>query len=281
MREVTIAALQISRIPGDKQANIETAITAIESAAAQGAQIVALPELFSTEYFPQTLDPKFFDYAEPIPGPTTDALLNVARRNTVTIVAPIFEIDEVSSVYYNSAAVINPDRIVGKYRKRHIPSIPNILEKSYFAPGNLGYPVFDTPFARIGVVICYDRHFPECYRHLTLGGAEIVFTCTNTPTEFSKRNWIPEMVVNATGNGIFICQTNAVGLEGVHTFFGLSAVVDPKGEVVDQLDGPVPGNLIAPISLDLIAEARRHYGGIRDAIWEDFGLDGTQSPWIE
>ena len=88
MREVTIAALQISRIPGDKQANIETAITAIESAAAQGAQIVALPELFSTEYFPQTLDPKFFDYAEPIPGPITDALLNVARRNTVTIVAP-------------------------------------------------------------------------------------------------------------------------------------------------------------------------------------------------
>lgn len=280
MREVTIAALQISRISGDKVANIRTATTAIESAAAQGAQIVALPELFSTEYFPQTLNPDFFNYAESIPGPTTDALLDVARRNEVTIVAPIFEIDTISSVYYNSAAVIGPDKIVGKYRKRHIPSIPNILEKSYFAPGNLGYPVFDTPFARIGIVICYDRHFPECYRHLALGGAEIVFTCTNTPTEFSKRNWLPEMIVNATGNGIFICQTNAVGLEGIHDFFGLSAIVDPSGEVVDQLTEATPGTLIAPLSLDLIAEARRHYGGIRDAIWEDFGLDGSQSPWI-
>lgn len=280
MREVTIAALQISRRAGDKAANIDTALVAVERAAAEGARIVALPELFSTEYFPQTHDLEFFDYAEPIPGPTTDALTEVAGGHGLTIVAPIFEVDSVTSVFYNSAAVLGPDGVIGRYRKRHIPSILNGLEKDYFAPGNLGYPVFETPEARIGVVICYDRHFPECYRHLALGGAEIVFTCANSPTEFSKRNWLPEMTVNATGNGIFICQTNVVGNEGAHTFFGLSAIVGPKGEVLGQLAEGEAGVLVRTVDLDAIARARLHYGGIRDAIWEDFGLDGSQSPWV-
>ena len=241
---------------------------------------MALPELFATEYFPQTYDPRFFDYAESIPGPTTNQLSEVAAELGVYIVAPLFEVDTVTSVFYNSSALIGPSGVVGRYRKRHIPSIPHGLEKNYFAPGNLGYPVFETPMARIGVVICYDRHFPECYRHLALGGAEVVFTCTNTPTEFSKKNWVPEMTVNATANGIFVCQTNAVGTEGVHTFFGLSTIVGPRGEMLAQLGDDGPGMLVETLDLDSIASARLHYGGIRDAIWSDFGLDGSQSPWI-
>ena len=280
-RQVTVAAIQTRRKVGDKDANVETAIEAVREAAGRGAEVMALPELFSTEYFPQTYDLRFFDYAEPIPGPTTDQLSEVAAELGVYIVAPLFEVDAVTAVFYNSAALIGPDNVVGRYRKRHIPSIPHVLEKNYFAPGNLGYPVFETPMARIGIVICYDRHFPECYRHLALGGAEVVFTCANTPTEFSKRNWVPEMTVNATANGIFVCQTNTVGTEGVHNFFGLSTIIGPRGEMLGQLGEDGPGLLVETLDLDSIAAARLHYGGIRDAIWSDFGLDGSQVPWIE
>ena len=278
---VAVAALQISRRTGDKEANIATAIAALRVAAAGGAQIVALPELFSTEYFCQTYDPRFFAYAEPIPGPTTDRLAAVTRELGVTVVAPIFEIDRDRHVFFNSAAVIGPEGLIGRYRKRHIPSIPNALEKLYFAPGNVGYPVFETPHARIGVVICYDRHFPECYRHLALGGAQIVFTCANTPTPQSKRLWVPEMMVNASGNGIYIVQTNAVGREGSFDFFGLSTVVGPRGELIGQLEAPEPGILRADLDLDIVRDVRLHYGGIRDVVWSDFGLDGGQSPWPE
>ena len=278
---VAVAALQIGRTTGDKEANIATAIAALRLAAAGGAKILALPELFSTEYFCQVYDPRFFAYAEPIPGPTTDRLATVTRELGVTVVAPIFEIDPDRQVYFNSAAVIGPDGLIGRYRKRHIPNIPNALEKSYFAPGNVGYPVFETPHARIGVVICYDRHFPECYRHLALGGAQIIFTCANTPTPQSKRLWVPEMMVNASGNGVYIVQTNAVGREGSFDFFGLSTIVGPRGELISQLEAPEPGILRADLDLDLIREVRQHYGGIRDVVWSDFGLDGTQSPWPE
>lgn len=278
---VRVAALQISRRTADKDANIATAIAAMRRAAADGAELLALPELFSTEYFCQVYDPRFFAYAETIPGPTTERLAAVTRELDVTVVAPIFELDADRQVYFNAAAVIGPDGLIGRYRKRHIPNIPNALEKSYFAPGNVGYPVFETPHARIGIVICYDRHFPECYRHLALGGAQIVFTCANTPTPQSKRLWVPEMMVNASGNGIYIVQTNAVGREGSFDFFGLSTVVGPRGELVGQLEDPEPGILRADLDLDLIREVRLHYGGIRDVVWSDFGLDGAQSPWPE
>lgn len=278
---VAVAALQIGRTTGDKDANIATAIAGLRLAAAGGAKILALPELFSTEYFCQVYDSRFFAYAEPIPGPTTDRLAMVTRELGVTVVAPIFEIDRDRQVYFNSAAVIGPDGLIGRYRKRHIPNIPNALEKSYFAPGNVGYPVFETPHARIGVVICYDRHFPECYRHLALGGAQIIFTCANTPTPQSKRLWVPEMMVNASGNGVYIVQTNVVGREGTFDFFGLSTIVGPRGELVGQLEAPEPGILRADLDLDLIREVRLHYGGIRDVVWSDFGLDGAQSPWPE
>jgi N-carbamoylputrescine amidase len=199
------------------------------------------------------------------------------RELNVWIVTPVFEIDSETRVFYNSAALVSPNGVAMKYRKRHIPAIPYGLEKMYFAPGNLGYPVFQTPFGRVGMIICYDRHFPECYRHLALGGAEVVFTCANSPTEFSRKNWVPEMQVNATSNGIFIVQTNAVGTEGHHTFFGLSSVVGPRGEVLGQLSDSTPEVLTVEIDLDEIRMTRLHYGGVRDAIWSDFGLVDSQS----
>lgn len=279
-QRVTVATLQISRVAGDKAANVKRAIEAISEAAAGGARLMALPELFSTEYFPQEIDERFFDYAETIPGSTTDQLAEVTRELGVYLVAPIFEVDALTRVFYNSAAVIGPGGVLGRYRKRHIPSIPHGLERSYFAPGNVGYPVFATPYGRIGVLICYDRHFPESYRHLALGGAEMVFTCANSPTAFSKRNWLPEMITNATASGIYIAQTNAVGTEGAHTFFGLSAVVGPRGELLGQLPEGQEGVLTVEVDLDRIRTSRLHYGGIRDAIWADLGLDSAQSPWV-
>lgn len=280
-RPVVVAALQTSRVAGDKAANVAIAEQAIRTAAAQGAKLMGLPELFNTEYFPQELDSKFFDYAETIPGPTTDTIARLCKELDVWVVTPLFEVDSTTSVFYNSAAVIGPQGVMGRYRKRHIPSIPFGLEKSYFAPGNVGYPVFETPYGRIGTIICYDRHFPECYRHLAVKGAEIVFTCANSPTEFSKRNWLPEMQVNATGNGIFIVQTNVVGPEGHHTFFGSSAIVGPRGDLLGQLGDTDPGELTAEIDLDQIRMTRLHYGGVRDVVWADLGLDGSQAALME
>lgn len=279
-QRVAVAALQTSRLIGDKAGTIEIAIEAIKAAAGSGARLMALPELFNTEYFPQQYDSKFFQYAETIPGPTTDTLGRICSELDVWVVAPLFEVDALTNVFYNAAAVIGPSGVVGRYRKRHIPVIPFGLEKAYFAPGNVGYPVFETPYGRIGVVICYDRHFPECYRHLAVKGAQIVFTCANSPTEFSKRNWVPEMQVNASANGIFIVQTNVVGIEGQHNFFGLSSIVGPRGELLAQLEAPEPGILTAEVDLDDIRMARMHYGGIRDVLWEDLGLDGAQNPWV-
>lgn len=279
-RPVSVAALQISRVTGDKAANVARAEQAIRAAAERGAKVLGLPELFNTEYFPQEVDARFFDYAETIPGPTTEAIARLCAELDVWVVAPLFEVDPTTSVFYNSAAVVGPEGVAGRYRKRHIPSIPYGLEKSYFAPGNVGYPVFATPYGRIGTIICYDRHFPETYRHLAVAGAEIVFTCANSPTPFSRRNWLPEMQVNATANGIFVVQTNVVGTEGHHTFFGLSAVVGPRGDLLGQLGDSEPGELTVEVDLDQIRLARLHYGGVRDVVWSDLGLEGAQSPWL-
>lgn len=276
---VTVAALQTSRVTGDKGANVEVAVESIRRAAADGARLMGLPELFSTEYFPQDIDAKYFEYAETIPGPTTDAIERQCRELDVWVVAPVFEVDADTRVFYNSAALVGPGGVAMRYRKRHIPVIAYGVEKAYFAPGNLGYPVYETPHGSVGILICYDRHFPECYRHLALGGAEIVFTCANSPTEFSRRNWIPEMMVNATSNGIFIVQTNVVGVEDHHTFFGLSSVVGPRGDLLGQLSDSEPGVLTVDVNLDDIRRARMHYGAIRDAIWSDFGLSDAQSPF--
>jgi len=163
------------------KANLKKAIVRMEEAAKQGAQIVCLQELFRSQYFCQTEDITLFKLAETIPGPTTDALSKVARQRKVVIVASIFE-KRAAGVYHNTVVVIDADgSYLGKYRKNHIPHCPpGFWEKFYFRPGNLGYPVFKTQYADIGVYICYDRHFPEGARALGLNGAEIVFNPSAT-----------------------------------------------------------------------------------------------------
>lgn len=269
---VSVAAVQFSRKFGDKRFNVDRAVELIESAASAGASVIALPELFSTGYFPGAeISNEYFGWAEPIPGPCTDEIAKVAAERNVHIVAPIYEIEPRSRLYFNAAALIGPDGVVGRYRKRHIPAIPTMLEKFYFTPGDLAYPVFDIGECRVGISICYDRHFPETFRHLALAGADVVFSVNNTPTPRSKRMWFPEIQVAASSNGIYIVQVNACA-EAEKDFFGLSAVIGPTGEVIAKLDES-EDFLVQDIDLDAIAEARLHYGSVRDVRLEDFGLE--------
>lgn len=272
MTELKIAAAQFSRKLGDKDYNIARALELVEDAARLGADIVALPELFSTGYFPGApdLSNEYFSWAEEIPGPTTNAVKAAAARHGIHVVAPIYEFEPRRKLYFNTAAFVGPDAVVGLYRKRHIPAIPGMVEKFYFSPGDLEYPSYPTPKARVGMSICYDRHFPETFRHLSLRGAEIVASVNNTPTARSKRMWEQEIQVAASSNGIFIIQCNACP-EDEKPFFGRSAIVDPLGEIVAQM-GEEEGVVVADANLDLIVEARLHYGGIRDVRLSDFAL---------
>lgn len=269
---VSVAAVQFSRKLGDKTYNVNRAIELIEDAAKSGASLIGLPELFSTGYFPGTkeVSNEYFGWAETIPGPTTDEIAKCASSSGVHVVAPIYEVEPRSRLYFNTAALIGPDGVVGRYRKRHIPAIPSMIEKFYFSPGDLGYPVFDIGHCRVGISICYDRHFPETFRHLALGGAEVVFSVNNTPTPRSKRMWFPEIQVAASSNGFYLVQVNSCA-EAEKDFFGLSAVIGPTGEVIAKLDEN-EDVLVQEIDLGAIAEARLHYGSTRDVRLEDLGL---------
>ncbi|MGH9321893.1 MAG: carbon-nitrogen hydrolase family protein [Vicinamibacteria bacterium] len=271
-RKVSVGGVQMERSFGDKAYNLRQGCEAIRRAAGAGAEVVALPELFSTGYFPGGghVDDRYFDWAEPVPGPTTDAIHELAGDLGVSVVAPLFERDPLNQLFYNSAVVLGPEGVLGCYRKRHIPSTANALEKHYFSVGNLGYGVFETPRARIGVSICYDRHFPETFRHLALSGAEVVFSVNNTSSPRSKRMWNPEIQVACSSSGIFIVQVNAVG--EVPAFFGRSFACSPLGEVLTELAEGEEGVLVREIDLQQIPEARAQYGSIHDTNREDLGL---------
>lgn len=274
-RSVTLGLVQFERRLGDKPHNTARGLELIGEAADRGAQYVALPELFNTGYFPagDRVDESYFDLAEAIPGPTTAALGVECERRRIWVIAPLFERDHQSGLFFNSAAVIGPGGVVGKYRKRHISSESTLLERYYFKQGDIPYPVFDCDGVRIGVSICYDRHFPETFRHLALRGAEIVFSVSNTSAKSprSRRLWEPEVRVNSSSNGIFIAQVNAVS-EALN-FFGCSLICSPEGEVIASLNEE-EGLLVVTLNLAEVAIARRHYGSIADAIWSDFGVDG-------
>jgi N-carbamoylputrescine amidase len=276
-RIVKLAAAQFSRRLGDKEYNIERASQLIRDAAKEGADLVALPELFSTGYFPTTTDnDEFYSWAEPISGPTTDALQRVAASENVYVVAGIYELEPVRRLFFNAAALIGPDGVVGRYRKRHLPAIPDMFEKYYFAPGDLQYPVYRTPKCIVGMSICYDRHFPETFRHMALRGGEVAVSINNTPTARSKRMWFTEIEAAASSNGMAIVQCN-VTAEPERPFFGQSTVISPLGEVVAKL-GDEEGVVVAAVDLGEIAKARLHYGAIRDARMSDFSFGDDELP---
>jgi beta-ureidopropionase len=238
----------------------------IKKACSRGVQVLCLQEVFNQPYFPPSRDRKWFEAAESIPdGPTTIRLQELATIMGMVIVAPIFE-EEMPGVYYNTAAVIDADgKYLGKYRKTHIPDIVDWPEKFFFKPGNLGYPVFDTAFCKLGVYICYDRHFPEGWRALALNRAEYVVNPSATAAH-SRHIWELEQPTAAVANGYFVGAINRVGTEApwnIGKFFGHSYFADPKGRILAQA-GDKDELLEAELNLELIKEIRQYWQFFRD-----------------
>ena len=252
-----------------KQAMIDKHVDFIRRAAQDGSQIVCLQEIFYGPYFCAEQETRWYDLTEPIPsGPTIRLMQDVARQNRVALIVPIYEREQ-EGVYYNTAAVLGPDgKFLGKYRKNHIPHVaPGFWEKFYFRPGNLGYPTFDLGFARIGVYICYDRHFPEGARALGLNGAEIVFNPSATVAGLSEYLWKLEQPAHAVANGYFIGAINRVGTEApwnIGEFYGSSYFCNPRGQIVAQASRDQDEVLTADLDLDMIREVRNTWQFFRD-----------------
>ncbi|HYM83052.1 MAG TPA: nitrilase-related carbon-nitrogen hydrolase [Candidatus Dormibacteraeota bacterium] len=262
---------------GDKESMIAKHEACAKEAAAQGAQFMLFQELFYGPYFCQVQDPAYYSYTERIPdGPTTRRMQALAKETGMVLVVPMYEEDsQVSGLYYNTAAVIDADgRYLGKYRKTHIPHVKGFWEKFYFRPGNLGYPVFETAVGRIGVYICYDRHFPEGARALGLNGAEIVLVPSATSRGLSEYLWRVEQVSHALANGYYVGTINRVGVEplGEDDFYGQSYFVDPRGQFIGAVGSPYEEELIVrDLDLDLITEVRQTWQFFRDRRPEAYG----------
>ncbi len=252
-----------------KQSMIDKHVGYIDQAARDGAQIVCLQELFYGPYFCAEQQTRWYDFTETVPdGPTTRLMQDLARRHNLALIVPLYE-KEQEGIYYNTAAVIGADgTYLGKYRKTHIPHVaPGFWEKFYFRPGNLGYPVFDLGFARIGVYICYDRHFPEGARALGLNGAEIVFNPSATVAGLSEHLWKLEQPAHAVANGYFIGAINRVGVEEpwkIGEFYGSSYFCNPRGQIIAQASRDQDEVLTTDLDLDQIGEVRKTWQFFRD-----------------
>ena len=262
------AALVQTTWTGDKESMIKAHEEYAREAAAQGAKVVCFQELFYGPYFCQVQDAKFYEYAESVPGPTVERFAALARELGLVTVLPVYE-QEQPGVLYNTAAVLDADgTYLGKFRKTHIPQVKGFWEKFYFRPGNLGYPVFDTAVGKVGVYICYDRHFPEGWRALGLGGAQIVFNPSATSRGLSSYLWKLEQPAAAVANEYFIGAINRVGIEseiGDDDFYGTSYFVDPEGKFVGEVgDAYQPELIVRDLDLDLLAEVRDRWAFYRD-----------------
>ncbi len=252
-----------------KRLNIEKHIPFITQAAEQNVQILCLQEVFTTPYFCAEQQTRWYEAVERIPdGPTIRLIQDIARDYGMVIIAPIYE-EELTGLYYNTAAVIDADgKYLGKYRKSHIPHVnPGFWEKFYFRPGNLGYPAFDTAFARIGVYICYDRHFPEGARILGLNGAEIVFNPSATVAGLSEYLWRLEQPAHAVANGYFVGAINRVGHEApwnIGEFYGQSYFCDPRGRIIAEGPRDNDALIVADLDLDMIRDVRNTWQFFRD-----------------
>lgn len=259
-----------------KKLNIEHQMKLVDQAGKQGVKILCLQEVFNTPYFCAEQTTRWYDATERIPdGPTTKLFQDVARKYSMVCIVPIYEVEH-TGVYYNTAAVIDADgTYLGKYRKNHIPQVaPGFWEKYYFKPGNLGYPCFDTAYARIGVYICYDRHFPEGARALGLNGAEIVFNPSATVAGLSEYLWKLEQPAHAAANGYFIGAINRVGHEqpwDIGEFYGQSYFCDPRGQFVVVGSRDKDELVVADLDLDKIKEVRNTWQFFRDRRPETYG----------
>ena len=268
MSQIVRSALVQAAWTGDFESMLETNIAYAKQAADDGAGVLCFQEIFTGPYFCNVQDPSFYDLAEPIPdGPTVTAMMEVARETSMVMVVPIYErVDE--GTFYNTAAVIDADgSLLGIYRKTHIPQVEGFWEKFYFRPGNLGYPVFDTAVGRIGVYICYDRHFPEGWRELGLKGAKIVFNPSATTRGHSKYLWQLEQPAAAVANQYFVGAINRVGAEDLEDtdYYGSSYFVDPRGQIVGETASDTEDEVVVrDLDMSEIEAARRHWAFYRD-----------------
>ena len=252
-----------------REANVAKHMKLIDEAGRRGVQILCMQEIFTGPYFCAEQTPRWYEATEMIPdGPTTRLMQETAKKYEMVIIVPLYEVES-TGVYYNTAAVIDADgTYLGKYRKNHIPQVaPGFWEKYYFKPGNLGYPVFQTRYAKIGVYICYDRHFPEGARELGLNGAEIVFNPSATVAGLSEYLWKLEQPAHAVANGYFVGAINRVGREmpwNIGEFYGQSYFCDPRGKILVEASRDQDELVVADLDLDVIREVRNTWQFFRD-----------------
>jgi beta-ureidopropionase len=265
------AALTQLAWTGDKESMIELHEEYARKAADQGAQVICFQELFYGPYFGIVQDQKYYEYTESIPGPTVERFQALARELGLVMVLPIYEVAN-EGEYYNTAAVVDADgSYLGKYRKHHIPHLPQFWEKFYFRPGNGGYPVFNTAVGRVGVYICYDRHFPEGWRELGLNNAQIVFNPSATKPGLSNRLWEIEQPAAAANNQYFIGANNRVGIETAEfgeeavRFYGSSYFVGPRGTYIGDIASQGEDELVVrDLDLSELTTARNDWQFYRD-----------------
>jgi N-carbamoylputrescine amidase len=256
-------------LPAIKKAMMDKHRKLIEQAAREKVKILCLQELFYGPYFCAEQETRWYELTERVPeGPTVSEMQKLARKHKMAIVVPVYEEDQ-PGVYYNTAAMLDADgRYLGKYRKTHIPHCkPGFWEKFYFRPGNLGYPVFETAFAKVGIYICYDRHFPEGARALGLNGAEIVFNPSATVAGLSEYLWKLEQPAHAVANGYFVGAINRVGWEKpwkIGEFYGQSYFCDPRGKIIAEGPRDKDAVVVADLNLDMIEEVRAVWQFYRD-----------------
>lgn len=268
MADVVKAAIAQLKWTGDKESMLDEHERSARDAAQQGAQVMCFQELFYGPYFCQVQDTEFYEYAEAVPdGRTTQRFAALAKELGMVLVLPVYE-EEQPGVLYNTAAVIDADgSYLGKYRKTHIPQVKGFWEKFYFRPGNLGYPVFDTAVGKVGVYICYDRHFPEGWRALGLAGAQIVFNPSATSRGLSQYLWELEQTASAAANMYFVGAINRIGIEplGDNDFYGTSYFANPRGQIVDGAASAHDEELVVrDLDLSQVAEVRNQWAFYRD-----------------
>jgi N-carbamoylputrescine amidase len=247
----------------------------IDQAGAGGVQVLCMQEVCTQPYFCPSQDAKWYAAAEPIPdGPTTRLMQEYAKKHAMVMVVPIYE-EEIPGVYYNAAAVIDADgSYLGKYRKTHIPQVAGFYEKFFFKPGNSGYPVFHTAYCKLGVYICYDRHFPEGWRALALNGAEYIVNPSATVAGLSQYLWKLEQPAAAVANGVFIGAINRPGTEEpwrIGRFYGSSYVCNPRGELLCEASEDRDELVTADMDMDQVREVRNLWQFFRDRRPETYG----------
>jgi len=257
---IKVAGIQMKCHP-DTEQNLQKALSMLEMAAEGGAVMACFQELFHTHWFPQKKSPESFQLAEEIHGPLIKTLKRKAKELQMVIIAPIFEKE--NNTYYNSCAVIDQNGVLlGVYRKNHLPQIPLWEETYYFSPGNLGFPVFRTQLATIGIQMCWDNFFPEGSRILALKGAQIIF-CPTACAFASFQKWEKMISANAIANGVFCFRVNRVGQEGEQSFYGRTFCIDPDGNQMMKPSSHHDGIIMAEIDLSLIEDTRRGWSFLK------------------